>query len=81
MLWFSHRLSEKIKQRKYLKKCSRCTLFFDKKLVDCPYCKDLSDTQIKTALKKRVRFRVGLGRSMYIVAAIIFLLMILFNKN
>jgi len=77
MLWLADKVSKLQEKRKKQKKCERCGLFYFKTEEQCPHCSALKDHQVKKALTKRANFRLGLGKTMFIVAILIIVLMLL----
>ena len=73
---FKH-LEERVAHRNTLKKCTRCNLLYKKTLENCPHCSSLSDTELSLQLEKRQTNRLSLGKTMYIGAAVIILIMFL----
>lgn len=70
-------IEEKIKHRATLKICSRCNLFYKKTLDTCPHCYALDDETLLREKARRSYFRLNLGKSMLLGAAIVFVLMLL----
>ena len=75
MLWLFNNLQEKIHRRKFKKVCERCGLLYLKTDSECPHCSGIEDYKLILLLKKRARFRVGLGKIMLFSAAAILILL------
>ena len=75
-----HNLGKKIQQRKNQKKCQRCQLLYYKTLTECPHCTGIDDFKLKKLLAKRARFRIGLGKGMFIAAVVIMVLLFWINQ-
>jgi len=76
---FKH-LEEQIKHRNTLKKCTRCNVLYKKTIENCPHCSSLSDADLSLQLNKRKTTRLSLGKSMFIGAAAIILIMFLLQN-
>ena len=80
MMWGQlHNLTESVKKRNAQKTCSRCCLLFKKSLTQCPRCTDVSDEDLDVLLQQRADTRVGMGKTMFYVAAVFGLLFIIIN--
>lgn len=80
MSWLFHNLAEKIQRRKLKKICERCGILYLKISKECPHCSGIKDYKLILLLKKRAKFRVGLGKAMLFSAAIILLLLLFINN-
>ena len=79
-MWLLHNLEDKIERRKLKKICERCGILFLKTSIECPHCSGIEDYKLVLLLKKRARFRVGLGKTMLYSAVFIILLLLLINS-
>ena len=79
MWWHIHNLKKRIKHRETLRACERCTLLFEKHLAECPHCSGIDDERLEALLHQKSQARIGLGNTMFIIAAVIVVLMLVFN--
>ncbi len=79
MWWLIHKLKKNNQQRINQQKCRRCGLLYLKVLDNCPHCSGVNDQELKILLRKRAKFRVGIGKAMIIGALAIMLLLVLIN--
>jgi len=77
-MWYHIKsIEERIKHRATLQACPRCGFYFPKKQQTCHHCAGMSDQEVVSYLARKKRFRMGLGKYMFIAAAVIVLLMYL----
>jgi len=70
-------LAKTTAHRNTLQKCTRCNVLYNKTTDKCPHCSALNDTELSLQLSKRKATRLSLGKSMFIGAAVIILIMFL----
>lgn len=80
MMWLFHNLQEKIQRRKFKKVCERCGILYLKTYKECPHCSGIEDYKLILLLKRRARFRVGLGKTMLFSAVVIMMLLFFINS-
>lgn len=80
-MWLFHNLQEKIEQRKLKKICERCEILYFKAAAECPHCSEIEDYKLILLLKKRARFRMGLGKAMLLSSVVILLFLLFINNN
>ena len=81
-MWFLGRsLESKILQRKSQILCERCGLLYSNKLSECSKCSGIDDSKLAILLKKRAKFRIGLGNGMLVGALIVLILMFFISSR
>ena len=79
LLGIIQHLTGMIELRNSQKQCDRCGLLFKKTLPECPRCADVSDEELSGLLQHSAEARVGMGKTMFYVAATFGLLFIFIN--
>jgi D-arabinose 5-phosphate isomerase GutQ len=75
-MWYQIKdIEAKIKRRASQQVCTRCGFYCPKKNSSCHHCSGMSDEEVLRNLARKKHFRVGMGKSMFIGAALILLLM------
>lgn len=78
-LWQAERAAQLAKLRKKQSECKRCGLYYLKTLHQCPHCSNLKDYKVKLLLKKRAMERISLGRTMFLLAMLILVILYFFK--
>ena len=68
-------LQAKIKHRRTLQTCARCGFFFPKTETNCHHCYGMSDEDVLRSLARKKRFRLSLGKAMFLGALLILFIM------
>lgn len=77
-MWYQIKdLEAKIKRRALQQVCTRCGFYYPKNDDSCHHCNSMSDEEVLRNLTRKKHFRVNMGKSMFIGAALILLLMYL----
>ena len=80
MWWQFQRISEKTAQLGGKICCVRCKSRYPKEHADCPFCKNLSESELTAALQGRKEFRKSLGKIMMIGAILFFMAVLALGK-
>ena len=75
--WILDKAKQLREFRKRHQKCRRCGSYYPRELDSCSHCVHLSDAQLNSLLAKKRGFRMTLGKTMLLGAALILLLMII----
>jgi len=70
-----HNFEAKIRHRRTLQTCARCGFFFPKTETVCHHCAGMSDEDVLRSLARKKHFRMSLGKSMFLAALLILLIM------
>jgi len=79
MWWLIQKLEEDLRKRRSLTMCKICGLLYNKVLKECSHCSGIDEVKLVDLLKKRAKFRIGLGKGMIVGALVVISILMIIN--